>query len=196
MIAGLEEALKCKLPADLFSEEARAALDALCVTHGVKCGAPRTTARLLDKLVGEFLETQCINPTFITEHPEIMSPLSKSHRSIPGLTERFECFVLTKEICNAYTELNSPSVQRARFAEQAKDSAKGDDEAQVRGDAVPRPALAPARISLLSLPNPHTPLTPTTASPSPHRALPGAGRGLRQGARVRPAPHGRLGRGH
>jgi len=131
MIEGLEAALGVKLPEDLASDAARAALDALCVAKGVKCGAPRTTTRLLDKLVGEFLESQCLNPTFITEHPEIMSPLAKGHRSKPGLTERFECFVLEKEICNAYTELNMPAVQRARFAEQAKDSAKGDDEAQV-----------------------------------------------------------------
>jgi lysyl-tRNA synthetase class 2 len=131
MVGGLEEVLKVKLPADLYSEEARAQLDALCVQHGIKCGAPRTTTRLLDKLVGEFLESTCINPTFITEHPEIMSPLAKTHRSKPGLCERFECFVLTKEICNSYTELNSPFVQRQRFAEQAKDQDKGDDEAQV-----------------------------------------------------------------
>jgi hypothetical protein len=60
-----------------------------------------------------------------------MSPLAKGHRSKPGLTERFECFVLTKEICNAYTELNNPVIQRQRFAAQAKDVAAGDDEAQV-----------------------------------------------------------------
>lgn len=131
MVSGLEEALHVKFPADLYSEEARSMLDVLCVQHGVKCGEPRTTTRLLDKLVGEFLESKCINPTFITDHPEIMSPLAKTHRSIPGLTERFEVFVLTKEICNAYTELNSPAVQRQRFAEQAKDQAKGDDEAQI-----------------------------------------------------------------
>lgn len=130
MIAGLEEALGVKLPEDLYSDEARAALDALCVQREVKCGEPRTTTRLLDKLVGEFLESQCINPTFITDHPAIMSPLAKSHRSLPGLTERFEAFVLTKEICNAYTELNSPAVQKQRFMEQAKDQANGDDEAQ------------------------------------------------------------------
>ena len=166
MIAGLEEALKCKLPADLGSEEARAALDALCVQHGVKCAPPRTTARLLDKLVGDFLETQCINPTFITEHPEIMSPLSKTHRSIPGLTERFECFVLTKEICNAYTELNSPVVQRARFAEQAKDSAKGDDEAQVRPLC---PCTFPPALPAAA----HAPPLPPPPPPPPARA--GAG---------------------
>jgi lysyl-tRNA synthetase class 2 len=61
--------------------------------------------------VGHFLEDNIINPTFITEHPIIMSPLAKNHRSIPGLTERFELFVLSKEICNAYTELNNPVIQ-------------------------------------------------------------------------------------
>jgi lysyl-tRNA synthetase class 2 len=88
MIEGLEEALSVKLPADLFSEEARSMLDGLCVKHNVKCPEPRTTTRLLDKLVGDFIEDKCINPTFITEHPEIMSPLAKGHRSKPGLTER------------------------------------------------------------------------------------------------------------
>jgi lysyl-tRNA synthetase class 2 len=131
MIQGLEEALNVKLPKDLFTEEARQMLETLCAKHNVNCPAPRTTTRLLDKLVGEFIEDKCINPTFITEHPEIMSPLSKGHRTQPGLTERFECFVLTKEICNAYTELNNPIVQRQRFAAQAKDSAAGDDEAQI-----------------------------------------------------------------
>eukprot|EP00745_Piridium_sociabile_P014049 TRINITY_DN206_c0_g1_i13.p1 TRINITY_DN206_c0_g1~~TRINITY_DN206_c0_g1_i13.p1 ORF type:complete len:179 (-),score=44.96 TRINITY_DN206_c0_g1_i13:1296-1832(-) len=62
-------------------------------------------------------------------HPQIMSPLAKWHRSIPGLTERFECFVMKKEICNAYTELNDPIEQRERFMQQSKDKAAGDDEA-------------------------------------------------------------------
>lgn len=60
-----------------------------------------------------------------------MSPLAKADRAVPGLTERFEAFVATKEICNAYTELNDPFDQRARFLEQAKDKEKGDIEAQV-----------------------------------------------------------------
>ena len=65
------------------------------------------------------------------DHPEIMSPLSKWHRSVPGLTERFELFVCQKEIVNAYTELNDPMVQRERFEQQLQDKAMGDDEVQV-----------------------------------------------------------------
>ena len=72
-----------------------------------------------------------INPTFITDHPQMMSPLAKAHRSMKGLCERFECFVATKEICNSYTELNDPFDQRARFEQQANDKAAGDDEAQL-----------------------------------------------------------------
>lgn len=131
MVQGLEERLKVKLPdpTTFDSEETRKFLDDLCVKHEVDCSAPRTVARLLDKLVGEFIEEECINPTYVIDHPQIMSPLAKWHRSIPGLTERFELFVCKKEICNAYTELNDPVVQRERFAQQAKDKAAGDDEA-------------------------------------------------------------------
>lgn len=137
MMSGLEEELNVKLPnpQDLGTEEARAALDKICVDNKVECPAPRTVSRLLDKLVGDYLEVKCINPTFIMNHPEIMSPLAKWHRSIPGLTERFELFVMKKEICNAYTELNDPIVQRERFAQQAKDKAAGDDEAMFVDEA-------------------------------------------------------------
>lgn len=133
MFPTLEAELKVKFPAadQLHTPESRKFLDDLCVKHGVDCTPPRTTARLLDKLVGEFIEEKCINPTFITEHPQIMSPLAKWHRSTTGLTERFELFVLKKEVCNAYTELNDPVVQRERFEQQAKDKAAGDDEAQM-----------------------------------------------------------------
>ena len=93
------------------------------------CAPPHTVARLVDNLVGELLEDNCVNPAFITEHPAEMSPLAKYHRDKPGLTERFELFVAGKELCNAYTELNNPFVQRERFAEQSKDVEAGDDEA-------------------------------------------------------------------
>ncbi|KAK2185993.1 hypothetical protein NP493_215g05029 [Ridgeia piscesae] len=131
IISDLEKACGAKLPpADQFhTPEMKQFLDKLCTEKGVECKPPRTTARLLDKLVGEFLEEQCISPTFIMNHPQIMSPLAKWHRSIPGLTERFELFACKKEICNAYTELNDPVVQRGCFEQQAQDKAAGDDEA-------------------------------------------------------------------
>lgn len=133
MIKTLEEKLGVKFPpsTSLDTKETNEFLSRLCIKHEVECPAPRTTARLLDKLVGEFIEETCINPTFITEHPQIMSPLAKYHRSEPGLTERFELFVMKKEVCNAYTELNDPAVQRDRFEQQANDKAAGDDEAQM-----------------------------------------------------------------
>merc|ERR1711881_220042 len=87
--------------------------------------------RLMDKLIGEYLEEQCVSPTFICEHPVVMSPLAKYHRSKEGVTERFEVFCCKKEICNAYTELNNPIVQAERFRMQAKDIEAGDDEAQM-----------------------------------------------------------------
>lgn len=133
MLSSLEEILKVKFPAaeSFNTAETNKFLSDLCVKHEVECPPPRTTARLLDKLVGEFLEENCINPTFICDHPQIMSPLAKYHRSATGLTERFELFIMKKEICNAYTELNDPAVQRERFEQQAADKAAGDDEAQL-----------------------------------------------------------------
>jgi lysyl-tRNA synthetase class 2 len=132
MITTLEEKLNVKFPSadTLESPETQKFLSDLCIKHGVDCSSPRTSARLLDKLVGDYIEVECINPTFITGHPMVMSPLAKKHRERPGLCERFECFVATKEICNAYTELNDPFDQRERFAQQAKDKDAGDDEAQ------------------------------------------------------------------
>ncbi|KAJ6819726.1 lysine--tRNA ligase [Iris pallida] len=129
MIEGLETLASLNIPKDLSSEAANKYLVDACARFDVKCPPPQTTTRLLDKLVGHFLEETCMNPTFIINHPEIMSPLAKWHRSKPGLTERFELFVNKREVCNAYTELNDPVVQRQRFAEQLKDRQSGDDEA-------------------------------------------------------------------
>ncbi|OMJ12915.1 Lysine-tRNA ligase, cytoplasmic [Smittium culicis] len=132
MISGLEEALNTKLPdpSVIHTPEANKILSDLCDKHNIECSAPRTNSRLLDKLVSEFLETQCINPTFITNTPQMMSPLAKYHRKINGLSERFELFMATREVINAYTELNDPKVQRECFESQANDKAAGDDEAQ------------------------------------------------------------------
>ncbi|MFT7236626.1 MAG: lysyl-tRNA synthetase class 2 [Gammaproteobacteria bacterium] len=87
--------------------------------------------KLIDEIFGEKCEAQLIQPTFITDYPEEMSPLTKKHRSKPGLVERFEAICNGKEIMNAYSELNDPIDQRARFEEQLELAKRGDDEAMV-----------------------------------------------------------------
>ncbi|KAI3754671.1 hypothetical protein L1987_54458 [Smallanthus sonchifolius] len=129
MIGELEKIANLSIPKDLAGEEANKYLADACTKFDIKCPPPQTTTRLLDKLVGHFLEETCVNPAFIINHPEIMSPLAKWHRSKPGLTERFELFINKHELANAYTELNDPVVQRQRFADQLKDRQSGDDEA-------------------------------------------------------------------
>jgi len=130
MIEGLEEKMNTTLPA-MDDPEIERKLVALLKKHNLECTPPHTTARLLDTFVGEFLEDNIIHPTFITEHPQIMSPLAKYHRSKNFLTERFELFAAGRELANAYTELNNPVVQRELFLEQAKAGSAGDDEAMV-----------------------------------------------------------------
>jgi lysyl-tRNA synthetase, class II len=120
--------IKFNFPEDLGSEEARHIIIDLCKRINIKCSPPLTTARLIDKLVGEYIEPTCINPTFIMNHPLIMSPLAKDHREYHGLTERFELFINGKEVCNAYTELNNPIIQKERFTIIQNDKALGDDE--------------------------------------------------------------------
>ena len=86
--------------------------------------------KLIDEIFGEFCEGTFIQPTFIIDYPVEMSPLTKMHRSKPGLTERFELMVNGKELANAYSELNDPIDQRERFAAQDANAAAGDDEAE------------------------------------------------------------------
>jgi lysyl-tRNA synthetase, class II len=135
MMSELIKILRIKLkdddfifPEDLSSDSTRKKLLEITQKLGVKCTLPHTTARLIDKLVGEYIEPQCINPTFIINHPLVMSPLAKNHRDNNELTERFELFINGKEICNAYTELNNPIIQRERFNAIQKDKKMGDDE--------------------------------------------------------------------
>jgi lysyl-tRNA synthetase class 2 len=130
MVETIEKEAGIKLPRDFDSEETVKMMDDMVTKLGLECPPPRSAARLLDKLCGHYIEDKIVNPTFITEHPQIMSPLAKWHRSKPGVTERFEMFVNTKEICNAYTELNDPRRQLECFQKQAKAKAAGDDEAQ------------------------------------------------------------------
>jgi lysyl-tRNA synthetase class 2 len=107
MIPALEEATGEKFPAgdQLHTAETGEFLKKILKKTGVECSPPLTNARMLDKLVGEFIEETCVNPTFITGHPQMMSPLAKYHRTQRGLCERFE--------------------------EQARQKSQGDDEAQL-----------------------------------------------------------------
>ena len=96
---------------------------------GVEVTPQMGSAKLIDEIFGATTEKHLIQPTYITDYPVEMSPLTKKHRSKPGLVERFELYVNGKEIANAYTELNDPIDQKERFEEQLKLAERGDDEA-------------------------------------------------------------------
>ena len=101
----------------------------ICVKLEMEIDETMGKGKLIDEIFGEFCEKHYIQPTFITDYPIEMSPLTKKHRDNPDLTERFELMINGKEICNAYSELNDPIDQLERFNEQMKLSKKGDDEA-------------------------------------------------------------------
>ena len=102
-----------------------------CLSKGMDVDETMGKGKLIDELFGEFCEGTFIQPTFISDYPVEMSPLTKMHRSKPGLTERFELMVNGKELANAYSELNDPIDQEERFIEQMKLADKGDDEAMI-----------------------------------------------------------------
>lgn len=102
-----------------------------CKEKGMDVDETMGKGKLIDELFGEFCEGTFIQPTFITDYPVEMSPLTKMHRSKPGLTERFELMVNGKELANAYSELNDPIDQEERFIDQMKLADKGDDEAMI-----------------------------------------------------------------
>ena len=104
---------------------------AFCKEKGMDVDESMGKGKLIDELFGEFCEGTFIQPTFITDYPVEMSPLTKMHRSKPGLTERFELMVNGKELANAYSELNDPIDQEERFIDQMKLADKGDDEAMI-----------------------------------------------------------------
>ncbi|KAJ1479635.1 hypothetical protein T484DRAFT_1628248, partial [Baffinella frigidus] len=129
MISGLEECLGIKLPSDYSSEECRAYLDKVCAEKEKElgetlCPPPPTTMRLIDKLVGEYLEPP--------PPPEHSQSIARGRGTDRALTRW--CGMAGKELCNAYTELNDPFVQRERFEAQAKDKAAGDDEAMFKDE--------------------------------------------------------------
>lgn len=104
---------------------------AFCLEKGLEVDETFGKGKLIDELFGEFCEGTFIQPTFITDYPVEMSPLTKMHRSKPRLTERFELMVNGKELANAYSELNDPLDQEERFKEQMRLADKGDDEAMI-----------------------------------------------------------------
>jgi lysyl-tRNA synthetase, class II len=101
----------------------------VCRQLNIHTEASMGKGKLIDEIFGAKCEKNYIQPTFIIDYPVEMSPLTKKHRNLPGLVERFELMINGKEVANAYTELNDPIDQRARFEEQVELMKRGDDEA-------------------------------------------------------------------
>ena len=124
----MTDAIKQKTEFDITGKS-EVELIAACKSLNVPYDDTMGKGKLIDAIFAHFCEDELVQPTFITDYPCEMSPLSKRHRDNPDLTERFELFVNRKELCNAYSELNDPIDQLERFQGQLELSAKGDDEA-------------------------------------------------------------------
>ena len=122
------EAIREKTGYDL-SDKNEDEIRAICKELKMEIDETMGKGKLIDEIFGEFCEGTFIQPTFITDYPIEMSPLTKKHRDNPALTERFELMVNGKELANAYSELNDPIDQEERFQDQLRLSEKGDDEA-------------------------------------------------------------------
>jgi lysyl-tRNA synthetase, class II len=123
-------AIRARTGIDVYAHRDVDALRAEMGAHGLDPAEHETTwARLVDHLLSKYVEPALVAPTFLFDYPVELSPLAKNHRSEPGLVERFEAFAGGMEIANAFTELNDPDDQRARFEEQRRHAAAGDEEA-------------------------------------------------------------------
>jgi len=126
----LQDAIREETGIDVLEHHDRDALVAAARERGIELDPSETWAKLVDGLLSKQVEPKLEQPTFVMDYPKELSPFAKDHRSEPGLVERFECFAAGMEFSNAFTELNDPDEQRARFELQARDQAAGDEETQ------------------------------------------------------------------
>jgi lysyl-tRNA synthetase class 2 len=126
----LRDAILEKTGVDVLAHRERDALVEAARARDIELDPTRTWAQLVDDLLSKYVEPDLRNPTLVMDYPVELSPFAKRHRSEPGLVERFEAFAGGMEFANAFTELNDPDDQRARFEEQVRHTAAGDDEAQ------------------------------------------------------------------
>jgi lysyl-tRNA synthetase class 2 len=126
----LREAILERTGLDVFAERDRAGLVGAARERGIEVEEHETWAKLVDDVLSKHVEPELSNPTFVLDYPKELSPFAKDHRSEPALVERFECFAAGMEFANAFTELNDPDEQRARFEQQREDEAAGDEETQ------------------------------------------------------------------
>jgi len=126
----LRDAILEKTGLDVLALRDHDALVAAAREKGIQVDPSETWPKLVDGLLSRQVEPDITNPTFVLDYPVELSPFAKGHRSEPGLVERFECFAGGMEFANAFTELNDPDEQRARFEEQGRQTAEGDDETQ------------------------------------------------------------------
>jgi lysyl-tRNA synthetase class 2 len=126
----LTDAIRDETGIDVLAHHDRDSLVEAARAKGVELPGDEPWPKLVDSLLSKHVEPKLDQPTFLVDYPVELSPFAKRHRSEPGLVERWECFVSGIEIANAFSELNDPDEQRARFEEQRRDSAAGDDETQ------------------------------------------------------------------
>ena len=125
----LQEAIRERTGVDVLAHHDRAALQAEIDARNLEVPPEGTWGQLVDALLSRYVEPDLQQPTFLFDYPVELSPFAKAHRDVEGLVERFEAFAGGIEIANAFTELNDPDEQRARFEEQSRAGAAGDDEA-------------------------------------------------------------------
>jgi lysyl-tRNA synthetase class 2 len=127
----LRDAIRDETGVDVLEHRGDAkALHAAARARDVELDPSETWPKMVDSLLSKYVEPKLEQPTFVMDYPIELSPFAKAHRSEPGLVERWECFAAGIEISNAFTELNDPDEQRARFEEQGRQTAAGDDETQ------------------------------------------------------------------